>query len=64
MEHSKTLIVMFHGSMRGIAVHVGDLNGDDKPDILMGGFSNLVLWRNKGDGAKMVHSKILLSWRI
>jgi hypothetical protein len=32
----------------GIAV--GDLNGDDKPDILMGGATNLVLWRNKGDG--------------
>jgi Leucine-rich repeat (LRR) protein len=53
-------IVTFIGDdMGGIAVDsismcagiaVGDLNGDDKPDILMGGATNLVLWRNKGDG--------------
>jgi hypothetical protein len=38
-------------SMGCADIAVGDLNGDDKPDILMGGTTNLVLWRNNGDGA-------------
>ena len=38
-------------SMGCADIAVGDLNGDDKPDILMGGATNLVLWRNNGDGA-------------